>query len=83
MAGGKKTEVGRAMDGGTKKAQGAEALWAKFGEWAFATRSFPMVCIRRSRFRGLQTPRRHSARHARLSISWRDRSGRYRPEFIE
>ena len=28
---------------GTKKAQKAEALWAKFGEWAFATRSFPMV----------------------------------------
>ena len=34
--------------------------------------------IGRSRFRGLCAPRRHSTRHALISVSWRDRPGRCR-----
>jgi hypothetical protein len=39
--------------------------------------------IGRSRFRGLCAPRRHSTRHALISVSWRDRPGRFRLGFIE
>jgi hypothetical protein len=34
----------------------------------------------RSRFRGRCASRRHSPRHADVSVSWRDRPDRYRPE---
>jgi len=37
----------------------------------------------RSRFRGPYTPRRHSSRHAKFSISWRDRSDHCWLEFVE
>jgi hypothetical protein len=39
--------------------------------------------VGRSRFRGPYAPRRHSSRHAKLSISWRDRSYRFRLESFE
>jgi hypothetical protein len=35
--------------------------------------------LRRARFRGRCTSRRHSPRHADVSVSWRDRPGRCRP----
>jgi hypothetical protein len=37
---------------------------------------FPWTCVWRSRFRGPHAPRRHSSRHAKISISWRDRFAR-------
>jgi hypothetical protein len=68
-----KNKMARRTEGSTGQIWGLE----------FATLSFPSACVWRSRFRGPQTPRRHSARHARVSVSWRDRSDRCRLEFIE
>jgi hypothetical protein len=44
---------------------------------------FPITYVGRTRFRGPYAPRRHSSRHAKISISWRDRSYRCRLESIE
>jgi small subunit ribosomal protein S11 len=44
---------------------------------------FPVRTLGRARFRGRCASRRHSPRHADVSVSWRDRPDRCRSGFIE
>jgi len=64
------------------KARRTEVLRAKLGVGARHA-LFPVRLRWAPRFRGPQAPRRHSSRQAKVSVSWRDRNGRFRLLFFE